>query len=584
MLLWATALAADLSGTVLGADGTAAVGATVTAYDLRFNYASATTRTDGQWDITGLPAGTYRVRVQPQNADPSVDAWLGDTWAICDSTVVAVGEDETLDALDVNLELGASIEGNIVDADGNPAAGALVQAVGLGERAAAIDRYGLSDANGGYKIVGLDADNAGSSYVIKIQIDGWPDQFLGSSYTEVGATPFAVLPQQARTDGDGTLQAGILVEGTVSSADGPVSSGTVYVYSASQVLVGALGLGGEYVADGLPPGDVVAWASSAGFATTYFPDSDRPGDSVPVSNEGDVATLDFVLPPDNPITFNFSGEGDFSAVSLLVYNDTYTVGRGAGLGADGSVQLTGFYPGNYLAYVFGDDGGFASGFLTDDQGEPELFAVEGPTSFDRALAPGATIAGIVTDDAGIPVFGATITASETGGEERQWSAVTDRDGKYEIRGLAGATVEVLAQWYWYCPNDPGWVDTWFDAARSSDGAALMQVVAGENYESVDFIMPRDNDHDNMGDVWEAENGLDPSVNDADGDADGDGYTNWEEWVLDTDPTGEFAVGECGCVVADTRAWTSGLPWVVCALVASFTDRNRRFVRGAAQSA
>ena len=47
----------------------------------------------------------------------------------------------------------------------------------------------------------------------------------------------------------------------------------------------------------------------------------------------------------------------------------------------------------------------------------------------------------------------------------------------------------------------------------------------------------DDDGDGMPDVWE-ENyiGLDPSVNDATGDLDGDGYTNFEEYTSGTDPT------------------------------------------------
>lgn len=47
----------------------------------------------------------------------------------------------------------------------------------------------------------------------------------------------------------------------------------------------------------------------------------------------------------------------------------------------------------------------------------------------------------------------------------------------------------------------------------------------------------DADNDRMDDDWEAEHGLDPEVNDANRDPDGDGRSNLEEFWLGSDPTG-----------------------------------------------
>jgi hypothetical protein len=43
------------------------------------------------------------------------------------------------------------------------------------------------------------------------------------------------------------------------------------------------------------------------------------------------------------------------------------------------------------------------------------------------------------------------------------------------------------------------------------------------------------DHDNMEDVWEGQNGLDPRSDDASGDADDDGWSNYAEFMAQTDP-------------------------------------------------
>lgn len=52
---------------------------------------------------------------------------------------------------------------------------------------------------------------------------------------------------------------------------------------------------------------------------------------------------------------------------------------------------------------------------------------------------------------------------------------------------------------------------------------------------VTLTMWTDNDHDRMPDEWEVENGLDPTVNDANFDSDGDGLTNVQEYNMGTKP-------------------------------------------------
>ena len=49
------------------------------------------------------------------------------------------------------------------------------------------------------------------------------------------------------------------------------------------------------------------------------------------------------------------------------------------------------------------------------------------------------------------------------------------------------------------------------------------------------IRINDNDNDDMADDWEVDNGLNPSIDDRTQDLDGDGYTNYQEYMCGTDP-------------------------------------------------
>ena len=53
----------------------------------------------------------------------------------------------------------------------------------------------------------------------------------------------------------------------------------------------------------------------------------------------------------------------------------------------------------------------------------------------------------------------------------------------------------------------------------------------------------DADHDGMDDAWETAHGLNPALNDRNGDKDGDGLTNIQEYVLGTDPNNADSDGD-----------------------------------------
>ncbi len=538
------ALAAELSGTLLGADGTPVVGATVLAYDSRFAYGMAVTRSGGEWSIVGLPADRYRVRFLPPNYDPHGDRFLGGAWDVCDTDPVAVAEDEVRAGLDQALQVGAVVTGRVLDVAGNPMPEVQVTVYGAEPRTALVARTDATDVDGSFRVEGLDAEATGSAFYVLFEVSGWPEQWLGPVYAEGNSTRITAAAATVSELDDARLLDGIRVVGTISGPDGPVAAGTVYTYAEQQVLGVGIAADGTYDADGLPPGDVVVWAQSEGLATTYWPDADRPSGVVTVEEEGAEATIDLTLPVESVLTLH--AEGEVSEVGATLYNDTYTVGRGDGFDTSGKVVFPGLWPGEYFLYISGSKAGFENGFLLDDDGERRTFPLDGLQVVEVELPRGATLSGTVTDDAGGAVYGAQLVFSEFGVEApRTWSTTSSRDGGWTLPGVAGVTGTLSASYASYCPNDRGWTSAWYPEGRDASGAVPLALDAGDSLADLDLVLAADDDHDGMGDAWERTEGLDPGRDDGAEDADGDGYTNAEEWVLGTDPTSPAAVGECG---------------------------------------
>lgn len=566
LTLCALGFAATLTGHVADPDGEPVAGVTVVAYDVRLNYATATTTSSGTWTIRNIPGGAYRLRSYGGDSSPWVDRFYPSAWDFCTSEAVSVGEDEMLGDLDITVPRGGTLAGVLTDLAGNPAVGVEVTARGTSERTALATRTGLTDETGAFVIPGLDSDpGAPEPYACLVDAPGWPEQFFGPVYDEDSADLFEVTLGASAETGTHALLDGITVAGTVYGPDGPVTGGTVFIYSPSQILGVTIDDDGTYVGDGLPPGDVIAWAESDGLATTYYPDADRPGERVSVTEEGAVQEgVDLQLPVESTLTVRFSGDGDVAEVGVLLYNSELTVGRGGGVDDSGAIRIDALFEGDYTLYIYGADGGFTDGWATEG-GATRVFHVSGDMEVDIPLGRGASVSGTVTDENGAPVYGAYVYVYPADGSDAS-AVATEADGTYRVLGLQGGDVTVRTNYVNYCPTDPGYVlEYWEDAYQEAD-ADYLSVPAGEALEGIDVVLLLDGDHDGMGDTWEQDNGLDATRDDGAEDPDGDGYTNYDEWILGSNPLDASSGkdGGCGCGggAAAALMLLPGLAWTV----------------------
>jgi hypothetical protein len=552
--------AGDISGHVQGPDGEPVPSAVVVVYDQRLNYEYVETNAAGSFAIVDLPSNPYRVRVLPPMAQDLAEAFAPEGLHFCAADIYDVG-DEPL-GVEIGLDPGGVLTGVILDTLGQPIPDALVIGRSTLEGSTAQSRYAYTDATGRYTLVGLPPEQGDRDEVrLEVQAIGWPAQFLPGVYAEEEGEVFTAVIGDTTDVTTDVLLDGIAVGGAVSGPYGSVTSGTIYVYSPSQVVTTSV-IDGRYEAQGLPPGEVLAWAVVPGLGNTYYPDSDRPGDRVDVPDEGDVnLDLDIEAPYESVLVGQVAGQGDLSGVTLLAYNDTSTVGIGAQADATGHFEVHGLHGGQYTLYVYASDEGLVSDFARDADGEPVVYTVP-PTAasetFIVSLPEGAVLEGTITDKyTGEPVYGAYVYATgSTSG--RTLATETGQDGAYVLPGLGAEPIQFFVDYSAFCPADPNWVDLYYPDELDSGFSAPVTLAAGQHL-TWNAELPPDQDQDQMDDVWEADAGLDPERDDSAEDPDRDGITNLEEYHLGTDPTSEDASpGGCGC--GDGRATFVVVAW------------------------
>ena len=575
LLVAGPAPGATLSGTVRESpEGGPIESAVVVAYDLRLDYHYTLTDADGNWEIDGVEAGAWRLRVQAPGNENRVSRFYPATRDYCSAQLLWLDEQETADGLDVDLEAGGELAGTLVDQQGNPVADATVQADGVDATVTGLYRSASTDSQGNFLIRGLDATATESTgWTCQVSVDGWPGQLLGDPpvYDDNDAQVYRVGAGGHVDVGTIHLLDGISVGGQVRGPDGPVPEATVYAYAAGQILTEQTDAEGRFDAVGLPPGSVLLWASATGIATTYYPNLDRPDQYVDVLGEGEVRDdLDMDAPAEAILEIHFTGAE--AGVRAMLYNSTYNVAKGSSSDDEGVVALHGLYGGTYTLYAWGYPVDRVNTWVDAVDGEPTPFTIpEGETTrLDVDLGPGARLSGTLHDDFGAPVYGASISVTPTSGDT--WSTVSEHDGSWSIGGLPAGPWRVEFSYGAYCAQDPDYVSLVWPGVPDSSRAEAVVLAEGEHREALDVVMPRDDDHDGMSDRWEVSNGLDPSRDDSAEDPDGDGVSNLDEYLLGTDPNQKDAAGGgCGC----GSAARPRLPWLALLGLLLVGQRRRR---------
>ena len=571
--------AAHITGRVTSDGTTGIANVTVTAgpfdvgMDKYQDIAWAQTDAEGYYDLSGLPAGTFRVQFW-DNAGNYLSEHYDDTRNWSEATGVAVSVGGTTPDIDAVLAPASHITGTVTDGtDPIPNIRIAVYTFeddGQGggwwnERG---EWQAWTDAEGHYDLGGLEP----GTYRLGFRDDSgtWATEFWNDAIASGWAADIVLGPGETATGKDADLAPAAHITGRVTSdgttpianvtvAAGPFDMGTGMYEHIAWTNTDAEGY---YDLSGLPAGTfrVQFWDDKGTYLSECYDDVRdwNQATDITLAAGGERTGIDAVLAPASHITGTVTdGTDPIPNIRIAVYTfeDDGQGGGGwnergewqAWTDAEGHYDLGGLEPGTYRL-GFRDDAGTWATEVWNNQLSPMLgddIVLGEADSFEAnaVLAPAAHITGRVTSDGSTGIANVTVAAGPfdvgTGMYEHIAWTNTDAEGYYDLSGLPAGTFRVQ---FW---DDAGtYLSECYDDVRDWNQATDITLAAGEERTDIDAVLaPASHITGTVTD------GADPIPNiriavytfEDDGQG-GGGWNERGEWQAWTDAEGHYDLG------------------------------------------
>ncbi len=491
--------------------------------------------TDGAGDFAvQVPSGLFRVRARPDQETNRVGAYWGDSFGFCPGLSVELEPDDLFDQALIELPEGGAIEGTVLDEQGLPLADAAVSASGLDFYNSGIVRSAISDAEGRFRIVGVDSvvvdgEPIPGHYLLDVRSPGEATWFLPGSWDRDQGEPVETS-RGATVELEPALRPEpTSISGSVLGADGEALEGAtaeLYAGQGGVLLVEQTGPDGTFAFERVGGTDLGLTVSAVGHARYELDEPLRP-------EPGEELALEPVdLAPEGRLEGGITGLEPPGGTLQLEDETGAAFARHALGGGEVVFELEQLPAGSWtLRFVP------AAASDLQPQSLPVVLVAEETAVVDLELVPGAAVRGSARRRGGEVMAGVEVTAltPDSGEELPRGRTHTDGDGVFALRGLPQGEALVRLAWRPYCSSDPTWVETWFPDGRHELEAVPVALEAEAEVDVGELLLPPDRDTDGMDDIWELVWGLDRGRADGSADPDGDGRTNLQEFLDRTDP-------------------------------------------------
>jgi hypothetical protein len=396
-LSWQAQRGAAITGRILFADGVEPIaGATVTATHLEsLRQVIAVSRSDGRYELLGLEFGTWSVVAH------------SDTHAESEPREVNLAASARAN-LDLSLQLGASLSGTVVSANGVPVAGAEVSAMREGRSYQAV-----TEESGAFRLQGLQAGD----YVIEVLAAG-----LASNPLRIEG----IILAEERSDIEIRLVESVSYSVSVTDDEGtPTSGAAVWLVSSDSQTSGITDSEGKLTFPDVVPGRYVATVWKSGFVGKSFGIELASTPSAPSTVQLTAGATIVGQVPLEQIS-------ESSELFAVVYNAGGFVLAISPLDDEGAFHIGDLSEGEYFVMVRGE------GVLT----APVAISVgSGQTIPVQMTMPLGAVLGSVEDMQGEPIAEATLVASRVDthtGNRWEIAVTTDQEGQFRLQLPPGA--------------------------------------------------------------------------------------------------------------------------------------------------
>ncbi|MBI4932480.1 MAG: carboxypeptidase regulatory-like domain-containing protein [Actinobacteria bacterium] len=211
-------LGASISGHVTTADGTPVTGR-VALYEINTGAQNGAGVFGGNFAVSNLTPGTWVAYASSGQGfgDPYAPEYFGGGYTVADATPIVVAEGAQVTGIDITLDLGASVSGQVLDDHGRPALNADVQIPAFNgpPGSSVLQRFATVGADSRYTFVGLPP----GSFELVATAD--PVTGLGAA-----RVPVAVGLGDAITGVDIAMERGVFGTAQVLDANGPLPVGS----------------------------------------------------------------------------------------------------------------------------------------------------------------------------------------------------------------------------------------------------------------------------------------------------------------------------------------------------------------------